>query len=229
MMNENRNLISMRQRRMIRQLNREIQARKERRSVARKVFAVIMMVCAVILGLLIMVGAAEIRAAEEAQAAVLRRHRITSQNITAQYPHSPNAGLQAEDPYMVESLPDVPPDHGEAPEAIVVVSKGEITTAEALPEERWESMGIWKLTAYCPCEKCNGRGRAWKTASGAPMVVGRTVAVGGLPFGTELMINGQTYVVEDRGVHGHHVDILHESHAAANRFGVKRAEVFIKR
>lgn len=228
-MNENRNLISMRQRRMIRQLNREIQARKERRSVARKVFAVIMTVCAVILGLLIMVGAAEIRAAEEAQAAVLRRHRITSQNITAQYPHSPNAGLQPEDPYMVESLPDVPPDHGEPPEAIEVVSKVEITTAEALPEERWESMGVWKLTAYCPCEKCNGRGRAWKTASGAPMVVGRTVAVGGLPFGTELMINGQTYVVEDRGVHGHHVDILHESHAAANRFGVKRAEVFIKR
>ena len=228
-MNENRNLISMRQRRMIRQLNREIQARKERRSVARKVFAAIMTVCAVILGLLIMVGAAEIRAAEEAQAAVLRRHRITSQNITAQYPHSPNAGLQPEDPYMVESLPDVPPDHGEPPEAIEVVSKVEITTAEALPEERWESMGVWKLTAYCPCEKCNGRGRAWKTASGAPMVVGRTVAVGGLPFGTELMINGQTYVVEDRGVHGRHVDILHESHAAANRFGIQRAEVFIKR
>lgn len=228
-MNENRNLISMRQRRMIRQLNREIQARKERRSVARKVFAVIMTVCAVILGLLIMVGAAEIRAAEEAQAAVLRRHRITSQNITAQYPHSPNAGLQAEDPYMVESLPAEAPDHGEPPEAIEVVSKGEITTAEALPEERWESMGVWKLTAYCPCEKCNGRGRAWKTASGAPMVVGRTVAVGGLPFGTELMINGQTYVVEDRGVHGNHVDILHESHAAAKRFGIQRAEVFIKR
>ena len=227
-MNENRNLISMRQRRMIRQLNREIQARKERRSVARKVFAVIMTVCAVILGLLIMVGAAEIRAAEEAQAAVLRRHRITSQNITAQYPHSPNAGLQAEDPYMVESLPAEAPDHGEPPEAIEIITK-EATAAEAVPEERWESLGVWKLTAYCPCEKCNGRGRAWKTASGAPMVVGRTVAVGGLPFGTELMINGQTYVVEDRGVHGHHVDILHESHAAANRFGVKRAEVFIKR
>lgn len=227
-MNENRNLISMRQRRMIRQLNREIQARKERRSVARKVFAVIMTVCAVILGLLIMVGAAEIRAAEEAQAAVLRKHRITSQNITAQYPHSPNAGLQAEDPYMVESLPAEAPDHGEPPEAIEIVKK-DATAAEAFPAERWESLGVWKLTAYCPCEKCNGKGRAWKTASGAPMVVGRTVAVGGLPFGTELMINGQTYVVEDRGVHGNHVDILHESHAAAKRFGIQRAEVFIKR
>lgn len=228
MMNENRNLISMRQRRMIRQLNREIQARKERRSVARKVFAVIMMVCLIIIGALVMVCAAEIQAAEDAQAAVLRDFRITSQNITAQYPHSPNAGLQAEDPYMVESLPAEAPVDGEPPEAIEIDTK-EATAAEAVPAERWESLGVWKLTAYCPCEKCNGRGRAWKTASGAPMVVGRTVAVGGLPFGTELMINGQTYVVEDRGVHGHHVDILHESHAAANRFGIQRAEVFIKR
>ena len=227
-MNENRNLISMRQRRMIRQLNRELQARKNRRETARKVFAAIMTICVVILGLLVMVCAAEIRAAEDAQAAVLRRHRITSQNITAQYPHSPNAGLQAEDPYMVESLPEEAPDHGEPPEAIEIVTK-DATAAEAVPAERWESMGVWKLTAYCPCEKCNGKGRAWKTASGAPMVAGRTVAVGGLPFGTELMINGKTYVVEDRGVSGHHVDILHESHAAANQFGVKRAEVFIKR
>ena len=228
MMNENRNLISMRQRRMIRQLNREIQARKERRSVARKVFAALMMACLVIIGAMVMVLAAEIQAAEDAQAAVLRDFRITSQNITAQYPHSPNAGLQAEDPYMVESLPAEAPDHGEPPEAIEIVTK-DATAAEAVPDQRWESLGVWKLTAYCPCEKCNGRGRAWKTASGAPMVVGRTVAVGGLPFGTELMINGQTYVVEDRGVHGRHVDILHESHAAAKRFGIQRAEVFIKR
>ena len=218
----------MRQRRMIRQLNREIQARKERRSVARKVFAVIMTVCLIIIGALVMVCAAEIQAAEDARAAVLRDFRITSQNITAQYPHSPNAGLQAEDPYMVESLPAEAPVDGEPPEAIEIVTK-DATAAEAVPAERWESLGVWKLTAYCPCEKCNGRGRAWKTASGAPMVVGRTVAVGGLPFGTELMINGQTYVVEDRGVHGNHVDILHESHAAAKRFGIQRAEVFIKR
>ena len=227
MMNENRNLISMRQRRMIRQLNREIQARKERRSVARKVFAVIMTVCLIIIGALVMVCAAEIQAAEDAQAAVLRDFRIRPETL-AQYPHSPNVGLQAEDPYMVESVPAEAPVDGEPPEAIEIVTK-EATAAEAVPAERWESLGVWKLTAYCPCEKCNGRGRAWKTASGAPMVVGRTVAVGGLPFGTELMINGQTYVVEDRGVHGRHVDILHESHAAANRFGIQRAEVFIKR
>lgn len=228
-MNENRNLISMRQRRMIRQLNREIQARKERRSVARKVFAVIMTVCAVILGLLIMVGAAEIRAAEEAQAAVLRRHRITSQNITAQYPHSPNAGLQAEDPYMVESLPAEAPDHGEPLEAIEIVTK-DATAAEAVPAERWESLGVWKLTAYCPLECCNGKGNAWKTASGAPMKVGDTVAAVGLPYGAKIRIGDHVYTVTDTGrLEENQLDILHESHAAAKRFGVQRAEVFIKR
>lgn len=228
-MNENRNLISMRQRRMIRQLNKELQARKNRRETARKVFAAIMTVCAVILGLLIMVGAAEIRAAEEAQAAVLRRHRITSQNITAQYPHSPNAGLQAEDPYMVESLPAEAPDHGEPPEAIEIITK-EATAAEAVPAERWESLGVWKLTAYCPLECCNGKGRAWKTASGAPMVVGDTVAAVSLPYGTKIKIGDHVYTVTDTGrLEKNQLDILHESHAAAKRFGVQRAEVFVLR
>ncbi|MBR7058730.1 MAG: 3D domain-containing protein [Stomatobaculum sp.] len=95
--------------------------------------------------------------------------------------------------------------------------------------ERWESLGTWLLTAYCPLDCCNGRGRAWHTASGAPMVIGDTVAVGGLPFGTKLRIRDHIYTVTDRGVHGHHVDILHESHRAANKFGMQHAEVFIKR
>ena len=228
-MNENRNLISMRQRRMIRQLNREIQARKERRSVARKVFAALMMACLVIIGAMVMVLAAEIQAAEDAQAAVLRDFRITSQNITAQYPHSPNAGLQAEDPYMVESLPAEAPDHGEPPEAIEIVTK-DATAAEAVPAERWESLGVWKLTAYCPLECCNGKGNAWKTASGAPMKVGDTVAAVGLPYGAKIRIGDHVYTVTDTGrLEENQLDILHESHAAAKRFGVQRAEVFIKR
>ena len=95
--------------------------------------------------------------------------------------------------------------------------------------ERWESLGVWLLSAYCPEICCNGRGRAWKTASGAPMMVGDTVAVGGLPFGTKLKIRDHIYTVTDRGVTGKHVDILHESHRAANRFGLQHAEVFILR
>ena len=230
-MNENRNLISMRQRRMIRQLNKELQARKNRRETARKVFVAIMTVCAVILGLLIMVGAAEIRAAEEAQAAVLRRHRITSQNITAQYPHSPNAGLQAEDPYMVESLPAEAPDHGEPPEAIEIVTK-EATAAEAVPAELWESLGTYRLTFYCPCYQCS-EGWDHQTASGATAVEGITVAVDPrlIPYGTHLQINGHEYIAQDCGgdIKGRRIDIFMESHQECLKNGIQKAEVFIKR
>ena len=51
----------------------------------------------------------------------------------------------------------------------------------------WERLGRWKTTGYCPCRRCNGR-NAGRTASGAPMIPGRTVAVGGLPFGTVLKV-----------------------------------------
>lgn len=93
----------------------------------------------------------------------------------------------------------------------------------------WESLGTWKCTAYCTGACCNSPENAGKTASGAPMVVGRTVAVGHLPFGTRLLIDGHEYVVEDRGVTGKHVDILHESHSAARKFGEQYKQVFIWR
>lgn len=95
--------------------------------------------------------------------------------------------------------------------------------------ERWESLGVWTLSAYCPLECCNGRGRAWKTASGIPMVIGETVATGRLPFGTKLKIRDHIYIVTDRGVPYGQADILHESDAACNRFGLQRAEVFVLR
>jgi hypothetical protein len=48
------------------------------------------------------------------------------------------------------------------------------------------------------------------------MTVGRTVATGReFPFGTRLLINGQVYTVEDRGVPNGCVDILVGSHGEA--------------
>ena len=120
------------------------------------------------------------------------------------------------------------------PEAVNEVPVATVPDAQMVervgePHERWESLGMWKLTTYDPYECCNGRGRAWKTASGAPMVIGDTVATGRLPFGTKLKIQDHVYTVVDRGTPYGHVDILHESHSAANRFGIQRAEVFILR
>lgn len=105
------------------------------------------------------------------------------------------------------------------PDAMMVERIGE-------PHEEWESLGTWLLTAYCKGSCCNGR-NAGRTASGAPMVVGDTVAVGHLPFGTKIKIRDHVYTVTDRGVHGHHVDILHASHQAANNFGMQHAEVWV--
>ena len=93
---------------------------------------------------------------------------------------------------------------------------------------RWEYLGRWKTTGFCPCVKCNGR-NAGRTASGAPMTPGRTVAVGGLPFGTVLRVNGQEYVVEDRGTPYGHIDFLYSDHKTASRHGVQYLEVYIKK
>ena len=126
-------------------------------------------------------------------------------------------------------IPTEPQTGAQPPTAVNELPLATMPDAEMVEAvgERWESLGVWLLSAYCPEICCNGRGRAWKTVSGAPMIIGDTVAVGGLPFGTKLKIRDHIYTVTDRGVTGKHVDILHESHQAANRFGLQHAEVFI--
>ena len=101
--------------------------------------------------------------------------------------------------------------------------------AERIPTGHWENAGRYRMSHFCPCRKCNGR-NAGRTASGAPMTVGRTVATGReFPFGTRLLINGTIYTVEDRGVPNGCIDILVGSHAEANRRGLFHTNVFIWR
>ena len=94
---------------------------------------------------------------------------------------------------------------------------------EDIPE--YEELGTYKLTAYCACSSCCGKSDGI-TASGTKAQAGRTVAAKGIPFGTELYINGDTYVVEDRGVGEGVIDIYFDSHSDAMNFGVKYAKVF---
>ena len=103
----------------------------------------------------------------------------------------------------------------------------EIFFAERIPSGHWENAGRYRMSHFCPCRKCNGK-NAGRTASGAPMSIGRTVATGReFPFGTRLLINGTIYTVEDRGVPNGCVDILVGSHGEANRRGVFRSEIFV--
>ena len=86
-------------------------------------------------------------------------------------------------------------------------------------------LGNFVLTAYCNCAQCCGTaGNA--TASGAMPTAGHTVAMAGVPFGTQLLINGTVYTVEDLGTPYGHVDIYFDSHAEALSFGLQYADVY---
>ena len=87
-------------------------------------------------------------------------------------------------------------------------------------------LGRFKLTGYCSCPVCCGSWSGGGTASGTTPVPGRTIAMGGVPFGTKLLINGQVYTVEDRGTAYGHVDVFCGSHAEAIGFGVQYADVY---
>ena len=104
----------------------------------------------------------------------------------------------------------------EVPETIV---EQEYTTAAA---EREYIEVTATLTAYCPCVKCCGKSDGI-TASGTQATAGRTVAVDTrlIPYGTEISIDGKTYIAEDCGgkVKGYTIDVFFNSHEEALNFG----------
>ena len=59
------------------------------------------------------------------------------------------------------------------------------------------------------------------TASGAKATINRTVAADDLPFGTEVIINNQRYIVQDRfgGGHKNRIDIYMNNKEDALKFG----------
>lgn len=97
---------------------------------------------------------------------------------------------------------------------------------EDKPNSSGTYLGNFKLTAYCACSQCCGKSDGI-TASGTKATPGRTVAMGGVPLGTKISINGKIYVVEDRGTVYGHVDIFFNSHSAALQFGKKYADVYL--
>lgn len=106
--------------------------------------------------------------------------------------------------------------------------KQEIKPAEETYKSELVSLGIYKITAYCACEKCCGKTNGI-TASGTKVQAGRTIAAPkNFPFGTKLVINGHTYTVEDRGgaIQGNRIDIYFDTHEEALQWGVKYLEVF---
>ena len=80
------------------------------------------------------------------------------------------------------------------------------------------------VTHYCACTKCCGSGATGTTASGKQVAVGMVAMSSHYPFGTQIMINGTMYTVEDRGGSGiendtSRVDIYVPDHQQALRMG----------
>lgn len=113
-------------------------------------------------------------------------------------------------------------------EEYLSTEKPAITSKEPVESMNTNSnyLGTFRLTGYCNCAQCCGQWSGGPTASGAYPTAGRTVAMGGVPFGTKLLINGQVYTVEDRGTPYGHVDIYFGSHGEALNFGSRYAEVY---
>ena len=100
-----------------------------------------------------------------------------------------------------------------------------------VPEKNIISLGVYKLSAYCKENYphiCNN-GDSSTTATGTTPTAGRTVAVDPkvIPYGSEVIIDGHTYIAEDCGgaIKGNRIDILFETHQEALAFGVRYAEV----
>ena len=73
------------------------------------------------------------------------------------------------------------------------------------------------VTAYTPFE--NGSNIC---AMGHRCVEGRTVALNGVPLGSKVIYDGNTYIVEDRCGYNGVLDIFMESYKKAIQFGRKR-------
>lgn len=120
-----------------------------------------------------------------------------------------------------------------APQQAVSTPNVEAASPEPTPELL--SLGEFKLTAYCACEKCCGKAPSDPyygiTAYGYQTTAGRTIAVDPnvIPIGSEVIINGHTYVAEDIGgaIKENRIDIYFNTHQEALEFGVQYAEVFI--
>ena len=92
------------------------------------------------------------------------------------------------------------------------------------------SMGEFKITYYCSCEKCSGQWGS-QTSTGKYCEEGRTVAVDPdvIAYGTKILIGKKEYIAEDCGSHvnGDHIDIYLDDHDLVERRGVEYKKIWL--
>ena len=119
------------------------------------------------------------------------------------------------------------PEVYKQPQIIKTVDTELLTEIEEPPE----SLGVFTVTAYCPCECCCGKTDGI-TATGVPAVAGQTIAVDPsvIPYGSTVIIDGHEYIAQDCGgaIKGNRIDIYFDSHSEALDFGVGEYEIFLR-
>lgn len=107
----------------------------------------------------------------------------------------------------------------------VIIDTASGTTVETLNQKtqaaQYTEIEV-TATAYCACAECCGKTDGI-TATGTKATAGRTLAVDPnvIPYGTQIIIDGNTYIAEDCGgaVKGNDVDIYFNTHEEAVNFG----------
>lgn len=103
------------------------------------------------------------------------------------------------------------------------------------PEWPYDYIGNFKLTFYCPCRKCTGKGDGI-TYTGTIATEGRTIAVDKnyIPLGSHVLIvwpdgSYHEYIAEDTGVKGMKIDVFLDDHNRCLKRGIEHAEVYVRK
>lgn len=103
------------------------------------------------------------------------------------------------------------------------------------PKPPQAKLGLFTVTAYCPCERCCGAYADGITASGHVIQAGDKFVAADrkYPFGTLLIVpgynNSKPVPVLDRGgaIIGNHIDVFFQSHQEALKWGRKKLTIQI--
>ena len=151
--------------------------------------------------------------------------KVISSGVTPVYKMEGMSPANADETIEADSDPDVKDvktDNSESDAAEETkVEKVHEDNAKHSESKLGTSLGMFKLTAYCPCKKCNGNNPP-VTRMGTPLVPGQTIAVDKrvIPLGTWVYLNlpgkGWTkFRAEDTGssIKGKRIDVLLPRHS----------------
>ncbi|MGI6069763.1 MAG: 3D domain-containing protein [Blautia sp.] len=107
-----------------------------------------------------------------------------------------------------------------------------IGDAVAVPEgAKLTPLGTFRITHYCPCSLCCGPWADGITSTGVTARTNHTIAVdpSQIPYGSQVVINGQVYTAEDcgGGITQNCIDVYVASHEEGEAKGVYYTDVYL--